>query len=152
MLAIRMQRTGRKGHAQFRIVVQDSRLAPTSGKVIASLGSYNPHTKQSLLVKEKTEFYLSHGAQPSDRVARLLKKEGIKLPKWVNLQEEKKRTVRNPEKLRKNQGEVAQPKETDKSKIADNDSGVESASSIEDKPDVEETKPEADKDSSNAKE
>jgi hypothetical protein len=35
MLAIRMQRTGRKGHAMFRVVVQDSRLTPSSGRVVA---------------------------------------------------------------------------------------------------------------------
>ena len=44
MLAIRMQRTGRKGHAMFRVVVQESRLTPTSGRVVAMLGSYDPHS------------------------------------------------------------------------------------------------------------
>ena len=52
MLAIRMQRTGRKGHAMFRMVVQDSRQTPTSGRVVATLGSYDPHTKTSTLNKE----------------------------------------------------------------------------------------------------
>ena len=83
MLVIRMQRTGRKGHAQFRVVVQDSRRTPTSGRVVARLGSYDPHTKTATLDKEKAGYYLEHGAQPSDRVARLLKSEGVKLPDWV---------------------------------------------------------------------
>jgi len=74
-----MQRTGRKGHAQFRVVVQDSRQTPSSGRVIAGLGSYNPHTKEANLDTEKAAFYLSNGAQPSDRVALLLKKECVKL-------------------------------------------------------------------------
>ena len=100
MLVIRMQRTGRKGHAQFRIVVQDSRRTPTSGKIVAALGSYNPHAKTTTLDKEKAQFYLEHGAQPSDRVARLLKAEGIKLPKWVEVSAEKQRTVRNADKRR----------------------------------------------------
>jgi small subunit ribosomal protein S16 len=103
MLAIRMQRTGRKGHAMFRMVVQESRLTPTSGKVVAGLGSYDPHAKVSTIDKEKASFYLTHGAQPSDRVARLLKNEGVKLPEWVKIANESKRAVRNPEKLRKNQ-------------------------------------------------
>jgi len=107
MLAIRMQRTGRKGHAMFRVVVQDSRLTPSSGKVVASLGSYDPHTKTSTLVKEKAEFYLNHGAQPSDRVVRLLEQEGVSLPKWVKKPSEKKRDIRNPEKLRRNQPAAA---------------------------------------------
>jgi small subunit ribosomal protein S16 len=103
MLAIRMQRTGRKKHAMFRVVVQDSRLTPTSGRVVALLGSYDPHTKTNTLVKEKAEYYLNNGAQPSDRVVRLLKAEGVTLPSWVKDPADKKRAIRNPEKLRKNQ-------------------------------------------------
>ena len=100
MLTIRMQRTGRKGHAMFRVIVQDSRLTPTSGKVVAQLGSYDPHAKTVILDKEKAGFYLDHGAQPSDRVAGLLKREGVKLPDWVKLPTTKERTVRNAEKRR----------------------------------------------------
>jgi small subunit ribosomal protein S16 len=100
MLVIRMQRTGRKGHAMFRVVVQDSRRTPTSGKIVASLGSYDPHSKQVNVNKEKAAFYVEHGAQPSPRVARLLKAEGVKLPKWVNLPADKERTVRNADKRR----------------------------------------------------
>lgn len=103
MLAIRMQRTGRKGHAQYRLVVQDSRRTPTSGKLVSTLGSYNPHTKETVLDKTKAEFYLKNGAQPSDRVTTLLKKEGVKLPSWVELPQTKNSVVKNAEKLRKNQ-------------------------------------------------
>jgi small subunit ribosomal protein S16 len=106
MLVIRMQRTGRKGHAQFRVVVQDSRRTPTSGRVVAALGSYNPHTKESTLDKEKAAFYLEHGAQPSDRVVRLLQAEGVKLPSWVKIAEQKSGKIRQPEKLRRNQPEA----------------------------------------------
>jgi small subunit ribosomal protein S16 len=66
------------------------------------LGHFNPHTKQAVVDKEKADFYLKHGAQPSDRVARLLKAEGVKLPKWVQLEAKKTGGIRNPEKLRKN--------------------------------------------------
>jgi small subunit ribosomal protein S16 len=97
-----MQRTGRKGHAQFRVVVQDSRRTPTSGKIVAALGSYDPHTKTVTLDKEKTSFYLEHGAQPSDRAARLLQTEGVKLPGWVKIDSSKAGKLRNPEKLRRN--------------------------------------------------
>src|SRR6478735_2356325 len=100
MLVIRMQRTGRKGHAQFRVVVQDSRRTPTSGKVVALLGSYNPHTKTVQIDKEKAALYMSNGAQPSDRVARMLQSEGVKLPDWVKLPTAKQRDVRNAEKRR----------------------------------------------------
>lgn len=103
MLVIRLQRTGRKGHAQFRVVVQDSRRTPTSGKVVALLGTYDPHAKTVTLNKERAAHYLEHGAQPSERVVLLLKSEGIKLPKWVYDPATKAGKIRNPEKLRRNQ-------------------------------------------------
>jgi len=108
MLAIRMQRTGRKGHAMFRVVVQESRLTPTSGKVVALLGSYDPHNKKASIVKDKAEFYLKNGAQPSDRAARILEAEGVAMPAWFTKAAEKKRATRNPEKLRKNQPKEAE--------------------------------------------
>ncbi len=100
MLVIRLQRTGRKGHAQFRVVVQDSRRTPSSGKIVAALGHYNPHNKEIVVNKEKAQHYLDHGAQPSSRVAILLKKEGVKLPAWVKIDGDKSRSVRNPDKRR----------------------------------------------------
>jgi small subunit ribosomal protein S16 len=102
MLAIRMQRTGRKGHAMFRVIVQESRLTPTSGKVVAMLGSYDPHAKTTTLDKEKAAAFLKNGAQPSERAASLLKREGVKLPKWVVANDKKAGKLKNPEKLRKN--------------------------------------------------
>jgi small subunit ribosomal protein S16 len=103
MLAIRMQRTGRKKHAMFRVVVQDSRQTPTSGRVVAQIGSYDPHAKTATLVKDKAEFYLTHGAQPSPRVVRLLESEGVTIPAWVKRSTVKAGTIRHPEKLRRNQ-------------------------------------------------
>ena len=98
-----MQRTGRKGHAMFRLVVQESRFTPTSGKVVAQLGSFDPHSKTSHVDSEKANFYLKHGAQPSSRAALLIQKEGVDLPKWVKLTVAKEHKVRNPDKLRRNQ-------------------------------------------------
>jgi small subunit ribosomal protein S16 len=104
MLTIRMQRTGRKGYASFRIVVQDSRFSPSSGRVVSKIGHYNPHTKETVIDKEKATEYLDNGAQPSPRVVHLFKTEKIKLPEWVTESNNtKKRSIRNPEKLRKNQ-------------------------------------------------
>ncbi len=109
MLVIRLQRTGRKGHAQFRVVVQDSRRTPTSGKIVAQVGTYNPHTKVAVLDKERAQTYLDNGAQPSDRVVLLFKKEGIKLPSWVKMPAKQEGKIRNAEKLRRNRPE--EPKE-----------------------------------------
>jgi small subunit ribosomal protein S16 len=113
MLAIRMQRTGRKGHAMFRVVVQDSHVTPTSGKVVALLGSYDPHAKTTTLDKEKAAAFLTNGAQPSERVVRLFQSEGIKLPKWVTTNAAKAGKLRNPEKLRKNQPKQEAPAEAE---------------------------------------
>jgi small subunit ribosomal protein S16 len=131
MLVIRMQRTGRKGHAQFRVVVQDSRRTPTSGKVVAALGHFNPHTKETTLDKEKAAFYLEHGAQPSDRVVRLLQAEGVKLPSWVKVDAKKEGKLRNPEKLRKNRpAEPEAPAETEEA--AAEEAPVEAEASVVD--------------------
>lgn len=104
MLTIRMQRTGRKGLANFRVVVQDSRFTPSSGRVVAQLGHYNPHTKEAVIDTEKASQYLANGAQPSPKVVKLLQSKDVVLPDWVTIpSNDKKRTTRNPEKLRKNQ-------------------------------------------------
>jgi small subunit ribosomal protein S16 len=104
MLAIRLQRLGRKAWPVYRLAVQESRRHPTSGRVVAYVGSYNPHTKDVTLDKEKVEFYLKNGAQPSPRVVRVLQAEKVALPEWVKAPAgDKNRTTRKPDKLRKNQ-------------------------------------------------
>jgi small subunit ribosomal protein S16 len=103
MLAIRMQRTGRKGHPMYRMIVQDSHRQPTSGKVVALLGSYNPHTKEVNLDKDKVEFYLKNGAQPSGRTIKVLSDEKIALPAWVKkAAADKQKSIKNIDKLRRN--------------------------------------------------
>lgn len=100
MLAIRMQRTGRKGHAQFRVIVQDSRFSPKSGRVVAYVGNYDPHTKVSTIDKDKISGYMTNGAVPSERVAKLLTKEGVKLPAWYKVAAPKNKDVRFADKRR----------------------------------------------------
>ncbi|MBI3494661.1 30S ribosomal protein S16 [Candidatus Saccharibacteria bacterium] len=105
MLAIRLQRLGRKGYPVYRVAVQEAQRHPSSGRVVAYVGSYNPHTKATNLDVEKIEKYLSTGAQPSPRVVKLLVQEKVKLPSWVQKAGKKEKSTRNPEKLRKNQPE-----------------------------------------------
>jgi len=113
MLAIRMQRVGRKGHPEFRVVVQDSRLTPTSGRIVARLGHVNPHTKAVIIDKEMTKKYLDNGAQPSPRVVRMLQSEKITLPSWVVVADNgKKRSIKNSEKLRRNRPAEEKVEET----------------------------------------
>lgn len=135
MLVIRLQRTGRSGYAHYRIVVQDSRKAPTSGKIVKHLGHYNPHTKEVVLNKDLAEFYLKNGAQPSNRVIGILQAEGIALPAWASKDAPKKRSIRNPEKLRKNQPEE-EPKVEEKAEKPQDDVAevAEQAAPVEEAP------------------
>jgi len=104
MLAIRLQRVGRKGLPIYRIAVQESQRHPSSGRVVAYVGTYNPHTKEVNINDEKVQPFLDNGAQPTPRVVRLLKETKVKLPTWVkNIDDDKKKSIKNTEKLRKNQ-------------------------------------------------
>lgn len=103
MLAIRMQRNGRAHYPVYRIVVQEAQRHPLSGRVVAEVGSHNPHAKQTTLDKEKIEFYLKNGAQPSSRVVRIFKANKIALPSWAKMPKIKKSVAKHADKLRKNQ-------------------------------------------------
>lgn len=104
MLAIRLQRLGRKGLPVYRLAVQEAQRHPSSGRVVAYVGSYNPHTKVANIQVEAAQKYLDNGAQPTPRIAKLLKEAGVKLPKWVKEPvTDKQKTIKNVDKLRKNQ-------------------------------------------------
>lgn len=111
MLAIRMQRNGRSHYPTYRIIVQEAQRHPLSGRVVAEVGFYNPHTKETTLDKEAVEKYLKNGAKPSTRVVRILKAEKIALPKWVKDVPEKHVQAKHADKLRKNQPKEEAPAE-----------------------------------------
>lgn len=122
MLAIRLQRLGRKAYPVYRLAVQESNRHPSSGRVVAYVGSYNPHTKEANVNVEQAQKYLDNGAQPTPRVVKLLKDAGVKLPKWVKeFDASKAKNVRNAEKLRKNQPkeEVAEEAEAPVEEVAE---------------------------------
>ena len=84
---IRLRRMGAKKNPFYRIVVADSRY-PRDGRFIEEIGTYNPELPEPALngfpspseVKvdaDKAKQWLSNGAQPTDTVKALLKKEGI---------------------------------------------------------------------------
>lgn len=104
MLAIRLQRVGRAGYPTYRLAVQESQRHPSSGRVVAYVGSYNPHTKEVTVQAEAAQKFLDNGAQPTPRVAKLLKEGGVNLPSWVKVPAiDKQKALRHPDKLRKNQ-------------------------------------------------
>ncbi len=75
---IRLRRMGAKKAPFYRVVVADSRY-PRDGRFVEELGYYDP-TKEPSVVKidgEKAKSWIAKGAQPTDTVKVLLKKEGI---------------------------------------------------------------------------
>jgi small subunit ribosomal protein S16 len=79
-MAVRMRltRVGAKKKAIWRIVVADRR-SPRDGRTIETIGSYDPRTEPSTIVvdAERAQYWLEHGAKPSQTVARLLRAQGI---------------------------------------------------------------------------
>jgi len=75
---IRLKRMGAKKAPFYRIVVADSR-APRDGRFIEEIGYYDP-TKDPAVIKvdeEAVQKWLKNGAQPSDTVRGLLKKDNV---------------------------------------------------------------------------
>jgi small subunit ribosomal protein S16 len=82
MLVIRLARAGAKKRPQYRVVVADSRF-PRDGRFIEKLGTYNPQlakdSKERVKLElERIQYWLSKGAQPSDRILRFLDAAGIR--------------------------------------------------------------------------
>ena len=81
-MKIRLARGGSKKRPHYAVVATDSRM-PRDGRFLEKLGTYNP-----LLAKdsedrvkldiERVQYWLSQGAEPTDRVARFLEAAGIK--------------------------------------------------------------------------
>ena len=75
---IRLRRLGAKKAPFYRVVVADSRC-PRAGRFIEEIGYYDP-TKEPAVVKidgEKAKKWIANGAQPTDTVKALLKKDGV---------------------------------------------------------------------------
>lgn len=75
---IRLRRMGAKKAPYYRIVVADSRY-PRDGRFIEEIGTYNPLTDPAQITvdAEKAKQWISNGAQPTDTVKALLKKNGV---------------------------------------------------------------------------
>lgn len=75
---IRLKRMGAKKRPFYRLVVADSRAA-RDGKVIETLGTYDPLTNPSTVKvdPEKAKAWLDQGAQPSDTAKKLLRQAGV---------------------------------------------------------------------------
>jgi len=76
MLAIKLQRVGKKGQASFRVIVQE-KCTKLQGRSTEDLGWVNPRTDRYEVNKERAAYWLTKGAQPTDTVWNLLVKAGI---------------------------------------------------------------------------
>jgi small subunit ribosomal protein S16 len=81
---LRLTRVGKTKQPQYRIVAADSR-SPRDGRFIEIIGQYNPRQEPSVvnLDADKAAQYLADGAQPTERVAKLLLIAGVELPAKV---------------------------------------------------------------------
>jgi small subunit ribosomal protein S16 len=81
-VSLRLSRGGSKKRPYYKVVVSNSR-APRDGKYLEQVGTYNPllakdDENRVRLVEDRVRYWLGVGAQPTDRVARMLDKAGIK--------------------------------------------------------------------------
>ncbi|MBN8502135.1 MAG: 30S ribosomal protein S16 [Sphingomonadales bacterium] len=81
-VSLRLSRGGSKKRPYYKVVVANSR-APRDGKYLEQVGTYNPllakdDENRVRLVEDRVRYWLGVGAQPTDRVARMLDKAGIK--------------------------------------------------------------------------
>ncbi|MBF9152583.1 MAG: 30S ribosomal protein S16 [Novosphingobium sp.] len=87
-VSMRLSRGGSKKRPYYKIVVSNSR-APRDGKYLEQVGTYNPllakdDENRVRLVEDRVRYWIGVGAQPTDRVARMLDKAGIKERKPTN--------------------------------------------------------------------
>ena len=84
MLAIKLRPIGKKKQISYRVVVMEKK-SKLVGKFIEDLGWYNPHTNLSSVNKDRMEYWIKSGAQPTDSVHNLLVREKVnewpKVPK-----------------------------------------------------------------------
>jgi len=80
VLRIRLARIGRKKLAHYRVVVSESHRVPTGGAP-TQIGYFDPHTEELQIETDTLQYYLDRGAQPSERIVRLLRdRDDITLP------------------------------------------------------------------------
>ena len=75
---IRLRRMGYKKHPFYRVIVADSR-SPRDGRFIEEIGTYDPNQEPSVVKidEEAAKKWIANGAQPTDTVKALLKKNGV---------------------------------------------------------------------------
>lgn len=76
MLAIKLKRIGKKHQASFRIIIAEKR-SKLQGRYVEDLGWWNPHTNSFEIKKERADYWIKTGAQPTASVFNLLINAGV---------------------------------------------------------------------------
>jgi small subunit ribosomal protein S16 len=111
---IRLARGGAKKRPFYSIVVADSRT-PRDGRFIEKIGTYDPmlardHPDRVRLKAERAKYWLSVGAQPTDRVARFLgQAELIPMPAWRDTPKKSAPRAKAQERLKAAAAATAEP-------------------------------------------
>ncbi len=87
MLKVRLARIGKRGQPTYRIVVMEARTS-RNGKIVDTLGWYNPLQKDNSLSLDKTKYqeWVKKGAQPTDSVLRFVLSDKEKEAKWPKIE------------------------------------------------------------------
>ena len=94
MLMLRLMRTGKKNAPHYSIVVTEKTNPATDGNFVEKLGHFSPTLEQPVFKvdQERVQHWISVGARPSETLARLLHKEGMKgMEKFVDLNKQYKK-------------------------------------------------------------
>ena len=136
-LKIRLSRGGAKKRPFYKIVVAEA-LSPRDGKFIERLGSYNPmvpkdHAERLVLDVERAKYWMSKGAQPTLRVAKMLSADGLVKAPVINDQPIKSA----PGKKRKEREAEATEKLASAAEAAKEEAAKEEAAKAAEAPTVE---------------
>ncbi|MBI2439245.1 MAG: 30S ribosomal protein S16 [Candidatus Moranbacteria bacterium] len=124
MLIIRLNRTGKRNRAHFRVVLQEHTKAPGK-RHVEILGSVDPHKKTTILKKDRILYWIGQGVQTSDTVHNIFVREGVidgkkivkKMPRPASSQNEQGEPVKESEaKQEESKSEVVTEKPTEEVK------------------------------------
>ena len=152
-LKIRLSRGGAKKKPFYRIVVAEA-LSPRDGKFIERLGSYNPmldndNKEKVILNNDRIKYWLSKGAKPTLRVAKIISKNGLVKTPIIREQPKKsapgkKRLEREEEQKKAEEAKSEAPAEEVKSEAPAEEAKSEApAEEVKSEAPAEEAKPEA---------
>lgn len=128
MLKIRLRRVGKKNQPSYRVVVVEH-TKKIQGSYLEALGTYNPRARAFAVKQDRVLYWLDHGAQPSERMAKLLTSIKV-VHKQITLPDYDRKPKRGPKKA-----VPETPKTTEKAEVAE--TPTENVGSDQEKPQPE---------------